>query len=128
MDSINITTGKGKYIVELTATLTGEGILVLLVGGERPHIGAVVLSTIRPSLSNGAGISCSSWVTPLLGHKDDQVAKAASERISCETSQATVVVAGLHIENATPEDIDILIANCDDGVSLLLEKIKATSS
>ena len=98
-------------MVSLTATLTGDGIIIQLFGGEKPHVGAVVIGLPRPSLADPAQISCNSVVVPLLGHKDDEVAKPVAERIARLTGEPTVVIAGLHIEHAMASEINLLKKN-----------------
>lgn len=38
--------GKGKYSVNLVATITMDGLIVGIVRGEKPHVGAVALGTL----------------------------------------------------------------------------------
>ena len=51
---MEFTEGSGRTRVRLQLTAAGEDWQVLLTGGERPHIGAVVLAVPRPSL-RGSG-------------------------------------------------------------------------
>ena len=119
LKTVSTAAGIDRYRVEIAATLTGEGILVLLTGGEQPHIGAVVLSVPRASLT-GAGISCDSWILPVPGHKDAEVAQPAAELICRATGQTTVITAGIHIEPATSGELQMLLNNCTTAVKQLL--------
>ena len=112
-----------KSKVELVAHLTGNGIVVLLLGGEKPHVGAAVITAPRPSLSGESKTSCNSWIVPILGHKDDEVAKPAAEAIATATGQVTVVVAGLHVRDAEIQDISQIIVNCDQLVQEFIKRI-----
>lgn len=109
--SFFVQAGEGKYTVSIAATLTGDGIIVQLLGGEKPHVGAVAVGLPRPSLADPAQISCNSIVVPLLGHKDDEVAKPVAEQLARLCNQPVVVVAGIHIDQATAADIDLLKEN-----------------
>ncbi|MGB9804576.1 hypothetical protein [Desulfofundulus sp.] len=115
--------GKGKHRVELRATLTEEGIMVSLLGGEKPHIGAVVLSIPRPSMAEPGRVSCTSIVVPRLGHKDDELAKPLAEELAKACDQPVVMVAGVHVEKAQAEDIDLLIKNSNEALQHLLKTI-----
>ena len=111
MINLGTCVGEGRYRVEISAILTGNGISVLLTGGEKPHIGAVVMSIPRNSLS-GEGISSDSWVLPVPSHKDVEAAKLVAELICRSTGQVTVVTAGIHIARAEEWELDTLLQNC----------------
>ncbi|MEW5954281.1 MAG: hypothetical protein AB1815_11265 [Bacillota bacterium] len=116
--------GTGKYKVILLTTVTRDGLIVQLLGGERPHVGAVVLSQPRSSLSRPGEISCNSVVVPRLGHKDDEIAKPLAERLTKAFNSPVAVVAGLHVESASAEDIDLLIHNCNRAAAMLLRQLE----
>lgn len=109
--------------VELIAWLTCNGIVVLLQGGEEPHVGAVVLTVPRPSLTGEEKTSCNSWVAPVSGHKDDEIAKPAAEMIASATGKVTVVVAGIHIHAAKTEEIARFLTNCNRLVQKFIKTI-----
>lgn len=120
---ICITAGEGKHRVRLMATLTGEGLVLSLLGGEKPHVGAVVLSIPRPSLADPRRLSCNSVVVPLVGHKDDEIAKPLAEKVAKTTGQPVVLTAGLHIEGATLRDITLLRQNSRRACAGLLKEL-----
>lgn len=123
LKQVSFSAGTGKFLVRLSATITGNGLVVQLMGGEEPHVGAVVLSVPRPSLAMPGILSCNSFVLPLIGHKDDEIAKPVAEKIAVNCGSAVVVIAGIHIEDATGEDIGRLTENCWRTVHLLLDEI-----
>ncbi|MDN5302141.1 MAG: hypothetical protein PWQ60_1655 [Thermoanaerobacteraceae bacterium] len=98
-------TGEGKFSLEAVVTVTQEGVNIYLGGGERPHIGSVAVSQPRSSLKGDGGISCTTSVLNLLGHKDDCLAVPMAEELCRRLKQTVVVTAGVHIDNATAEDI-----------------------
>ena len=53
----------------------------ILCGGDRPHIGAVVLAVPRPSLKDALVLSCDCWVNPVTAHKDHLVAQPLAETL-----------------------------------------------
>lgn len=127
LKKINVNEGNGKYSIILDVTLTSDGMAVQLFGGEKPHVGAMVLSVPRASLADKKQLSCNSIVVPLLGHKDDEVAKPIAEQLACYYGQPVSVTAGIHIDNATPGDIEILRVNCRKAVEKLLEQLNKSS-
>lgn len=120
--------GEGRHLVRAAATVTREGVIVELLGGERPHVGAVALATPRPSLADPTQVSASVAVVPVTGHKDDEVARPAAARAARELNEPVAVVAGLHVDRAGPEDIALLIENAyralDDLLILVGQAIK----
>jgi hypothetical protein len=57
----------------MTAVRSGDDVVVVLGGGERPHIGALAVAIPRPSLADPEQTSSTSSVITLLGHKDDEL-------------------------------------------------------
>ena len=101
----------GNVSLELSADMTGEGIVVFMAGGTKEHVGGVAMSVPRESLS-GNGPSCDTWVIPVPGHKDSIVAEKASAWICRELRMPAVVTAGIHIDNATAGQIADIEAAC----------------
>ena len=123
MKQLVYTAGDGVCKVEMTVSLTGAGVVAQLYGGERPHVGAVALSQPRPSRS-GSGISCNTSVLPLLGHKDDEIAKPVAEELAKAFDQPVVVITGLHVDNADAKTIAALTENCRQVARLCVEQME----
>ncbi|WP_422447710.1 hypothetical protein [Thermoanaerobacterium sp. DL9XJH110] len=102
------TIGEGRLNLKAVVTVVPEGVNIYLGGGEKPHIGTVVISQPRQSLKCDGSISCTTSVFNLLGHKDDGIAIPLAEEICKKLNRLVVVTAGVHIENATIEDIERL--------------------
>ncbi|MFP4609106.1 MAG: hypothetical protein ACOC55_01565 [Candidatus Natronoplasma sp.] len=99
-----ITCGEGKYKVWLKTQKIGEDHLYILGGGERPHIGSMVVKE--------PGKDVRSIV--LGDHKDHVVMIPIAEK-GCEKYDVTVaVVGGIHIEDASEEEIDMIVENCKE--------------
>jgi len=54
---VEVSFGEGKFKVEGTAITTSNGVIVLILGGEEPHIGSVAIALPRPSLRNQTKIT-----------------------------------------------------------------------
>lgn len=119
--------GEGKYLVNLLATITAEGLIVQVLGGDKPHVGAVALSVPRPGLSDPEKVSCNTTVVPLLGHKDDEVAKPVAEKIATALAAPVAAVAGLHIDNASQDEIALLLQNCREVTARFIKEAKEGS-
>lgn len=90
-----------------------------LYGGDKPHVGAVAISLFRPSLSDATKVSCNTSVIPMLGHKDDEVAKPMAEEIAKRFGKPVVVIASIHVDDASPETIRKILENCRGVVQML---------
>ena len=97
-----ITSGEGKYKVWIEEKKIGDGILYILGGGERTHIGGIVVcEPDKPP-----------EVIRLEGHYDDIVLKPIAEMACKKYKTKVVALGGVHIDNASKEDIDKLVENC----------------
>lgn len=128
MRTLTVTAGTGRYRIEVLTTLTAEGLIVQILGGERPHVGAVAIALPRPSLSSPGELRASTTVVPLYGHRDDEIARPAAEKLAVACAQPVVVVAGVHIEAATREEIELLVANVSEAVDELTRLVAAEQS
>ena len=97
------------YEVDVRATEIGNDTLVIIYGGDRPHIGSVVLAYgFKKSSSKGTITS-----TTVPGHKEEELIREPAEIIARHTEGTVVVVGGVHYEELDKEGIDII---CDLGI------------
>lgn len=91
--------------LEVSAAFVGEDILVCLQGGERPHLGCVVQTEPRESLTGDDSVSATSSVLNYPGHKDEVVCRYVAEKISRELKRRVVCTGGFHKDGITIEEI-----------------------
>ena len=84
-----ITSGEGKYKVWLEQKNIGNDLLYVLGGGR------------------------------LEGHYDDVVLKNIAEAACKQYKTNVVAVGGVHVDNATKDEIKLLIKNCNDLVKYI---------
>ncbi|MCG8401701.1 MAG: hypothetical protein MJA84_08900 [Firmicutes bacterium] len=108
--------------VTMLVTQTAGGVIVQLLGGDKPHVGATVITHPRPSLAGGGKTSCNSIVIPELGHKEDELAKPLSEKIAVALNCTVVMVAGIHVDNAGSEEIQQIGQICHELVARFLAR------
>lgn len=101
-----ITSGEGKYKVWLEKKKLGEDIVYFLGGGERSHIGGVVIC--EPDKEP--------QIVRLEGHFDDVVLQPIAETACKKYKTKIVAVGGVHVDNATKDEIDRLVENCKELV------------
>jgi hypothetical protein len=118
-----VKTDEGAYDLEAAVRLIGRDVLVAIWGGEKPHIGAVSMAQPRPSLKDANVISATASVFCLVGHKEDELAKAASEILAAALNTQVVVTAGIHWDNISQDGIEKVIRNSEILVDMILNKL-----
>ena len=98
-----ISAGSGKYKVWLKEIKHGNDIVLLLGGGEKPHIGSVVLC--EPGKK--------ARTLNRKGHFDWMIAKPIAKKFARKTKKPVICVAGIHVDNASKEEIELLKKNCE---------------
>jgi hypothetical protein len=99
-----LTKGAGKYKVFLEKKELDEDILFILGGGEKSHIGGIVY--------------CEKGKTPetikFENHYDYVVLEIIADVACKKYDRNIVVIGGIHIDNASKEEIEIIIKNCKE--------------
>jgi len=108
---------EGRLKIRLDARKIGTDLLIIITGGES-HIGAVGAGT--KSVSK---LATSSVIT-LPGHRDDRIAKDAAEQISKKFGCNCAVIAGIHYDHISPEEIDKIVFMVDDLIEKLEEALR----
>ena len=106
--SFDVSEAEGRFEVFAKVFEIGPDCLVILWGGTRPHIGAVGMAQVRPSLRDPNKRAASSSVFTFVGHKEDMAAKMMSEELAKRLGRNTVVSAGIHWDDLTDVEIAII--------------------
>ena len=104
-----ITSGEGKYKVFLEQKKIGDDLVYILGGGEKSHIGGVIICEPNKSAN----------VIRLEGHYDDIVLKPIAEEACKKYKTKVVAIGGVHVDDATKEEIDKLVENCRELVKCI---------
>ncbi len=105
-----ISAGEGRYNVILKSYKIGKDRLVIISGGEEEHIGSVTLIESKDHLQTMSK----------KGHKDHIVSEKMANVIYDKIGKDLLVICGIHIENASKEEIDILVRNAKECVEQFL--------
>lgn len=98
-----ITSGEGRYRVFIEKLELGDDLVFILGGGEKPHIGGVVIcEPEKPSKT-----------IKLDKHYDHIVLKPIAEAACKKYNKKVLVAGGIHIDNAAKNEIDIIVKNCE---------------
>ena len=99
-----ITSGEGKYKVFLKENKLDDDLVYLLGGGQKSHVGGVVIC--EPGKKT--------QVIKLEGHYDFMVLQPIAEAAFKKYKKKVVVIGGIHIDNATKDEIKIIVNNCKE--------------
>lgn len=124
-ENMVVTEGSMPYEVRAEVCQIGEDVVVLVSGGEKPHVGAVAVGIPRPSLEDPGVVSSTASVFALVGHKEDDVAKIIARKMSALLNKNTVVTVGIHVDNINAEGIKLIQENCDKVVKRILQHYRA---
>lgn len=92
----------------------GKDWLIALSGGEKPHIGCMVLAIPRPSLTGNGQLSTTSSVVNVTGHKDEEICRLLAEQAAMKKGAVTVCTGGFHIDCIKKKQIDEVIQAVQD--------------
>ena len=118
MSALTVTRGEGRFAVTARMERCGSDLLLLVTGGETPHVGASALAQYEPARDSATVSSLCAY-----GHRDDAVAIRFAKAASAAGKCSAAAVAGIHVDDAGPEELKKLMANCDACLAELLERI-----
>lgn len=110
MGEQKITKGEGRTRISLSTQGFGDD-LVVSIYNENAHIGAVAVGEYDHRQNR-----TSTSVITRLGHKDDVIAQKAAYLISKHTKRPSCVIAGVHLDDITEEEIQKFLENTDSLV------------
>ena len=107
-----IRAGEGRYSVRLESYNIGKDMLIVITGGEEDHIGAASL------------IEEKDHVQTIIkkGHQDHVISEKMANIIYDTIGKDLLVVCGIHIDDASKEEIDILMDNAQVCVDIFLKE------
>ena len=100
--------GTGRTRVRLDLVAHGRD-LVLHLGGGVAHVGAVAVA------APGGPV----MLTVVPGHKEGPLAEQAAAALSEAAGCTCAVIAGIHQDDATAEEIAAIVGNVNEGVARL---------
>ena len=121
--------GAHPYKLSAEIKFIGTDLLVVVSGGDAPHIGSVAVALPRPSLHKRRIMSATSSVYNLPGHKDQVIAQRVSEALASKLDCTVVVTAGFHRDGISREGIKRVVENADklaQKIHAALKRVKRT--
>jgi len=91
--------------VEARVEEVGEDLVIAVGGGQRPHVGCVVLAQPLPSKVPGRRWSASCSVLTIPPHKEEPIARGIATQLAEALGRVTVVTAGVHDDGLDAEGV-----------------------
>ena len=121
--SCAVSVKQGKFKINAAMREMGPDILVAVWGGTFPHIGAVGMAQVRQSLKSAEETSATSSVFTFLGHKEDELTKPLAEEITRRLARNAIVVAGIHWDSLTDDEIKTVGKLCQRLSEKIIKKL-----
>jgi hypothetical protein len=103
------TSGEGKYQVFLNKIEMESDLIYILGGGEKPHVGGIVIC--EPDKKP--------QIIKFENHYDHIVLKPIAIAACKKYNKRIVVIGGVHVDNATKDEINLLVKNCNELVKCI---------
>lgn len=121
--------GEGRLRVTLEAHPTGgHGLSGFLFGGTLPHVGGMALASPGAVIDGRRLSSCDLWTSTVPGHKDSLMAEQVARDLCIATGEPVALSAGIHVDDATAQELRTIAENCGIAVSRFLEAYRGGSA
>jgi len=118
----HLQTGEGRAALNLLCFSAGADLIVYISGGVE-HIGAVGLGYCY----NHSDQKANSSVIAISGHKEDDLVKSLSYKLSKSLKTTVAVIAGIHYDNITKSEIRTIIENANHLADELIRHLNSES-
>ena len=99
------------YLLEATVIEMNKDVIITVGGGSFYHIGAVAVGFAHPSIKSQDKTTSTVSLITIPGHKEDLIVQNAAKTLSRLLNSSVVITAGLHIDNASENDIEVIVKN-----------------
>lgn len=111
------------YELTVSAGVVGTDILLLLQGGDMPHLGCVVQAIPRESLSGDGSMSATSSVLNLVGHKDEYLCRTLAEIVAARKKAIVICTGGFHVHDIKQSIIGQLMDVVEEIAEEIVERL-----
>jgi len=114
--------------LEAVCVACGEDLVVVIGGGEKYHVGAAALAISVRSVADPAHRTSSSSLVSVPGHKEEDLARTSSIRLSRALGTSVVVTAGVHEDRIAPDRIAVYLGLSERLVDLIARAYQGLGS
>jgi hypothetical protein len=120
---VRVEDGESGREIWARVTEAGEDFVIVVGGGDRPHVGCVVLALpIQSKNRPGAWSACCSVLT-LPPHKEEPIARGIASRITEALGRVTVVTAGVHEDDLDQDGVAVYLRLGEELAEVLVEHL-----
>jgi hypothetical protein len=116
--------GSGQRYLEGAVTIAGEDVVVAVGGGQRPHVGCVILAAPYPAKRGAGEWSASCSVLTIPPHKEEPIARGIAVTLAAGLGRVTVVTAGVHDDDIDGDGIRTYLRLGEELAETLLARLK----
>jgi hypothetical protein len=109
--------------IEASVNVVGKDLVIAVGGGERPHVGCVVLAQPGQLRAHPEKWSASCSVLTIPPHKEEPMARGIATRIAETLGRVTVVTAGVHEDNLDADGIAVYLRLGEELAEKLVEHL-----
>ncbi len=125
MDLKTFEIAKNHIKIKCGVIVLGDDLLVIIAGGKE-HIGAIAVSIPRTSLKYKDRLSASTSIFTRISHKEDEIVKKVGDKVASSTGKFTTVVAGIHFDNITEDEISLIFELCEQIADRIIREVNKT--
>lgn len=115
-----------KRRIDARVTVVGEDLVVVVGGGEKPHVGCVVLAQPCSPKNPKSFSSASTSVLTIPPHKEEPIARGIAERLAVEFGRVAVVTAGIHDDDIDAAGIAVYLRLGEELAEKLVVDLRET--
>lgn len=117
-DFVKVEVGSGKFALEAQLCATPRGIVVFACSPEYAHVGATAQAIPRPEPGRTATVS----ILAVPCHRDEIPAHDIAAALATRFGVPAVASTGFHVEGASREDLERVLATTRQLIDALEEK------
>ena len=120
---VRVEDGESGREVRARVVEAGEDVVVVVGGGDRPHIGCVVLAPPVASEHRNGEWSASCSVLTIPPHKEEPIAREIASRLTEALGRVTVVTAGVHEDGLDRDGVAVYLRLGKELAAVLVEDL-----
>lgn len=126
--TVTVTDSESGKAITAWIRSVGEDVVVAVGGGERPHVGCVVLAVPIPSRTEPNSWSASCSVMTIPPHKEEPIARGVASQLAATSGRVTVVTAGVHDDNLDRSGVETYLRLGEELADEVARRMAAASN
>jgi hypothetical protein len=103
----------------------GDDVVIVISGGDRPHVGCVVLALPSPARGR-SGFAATSSILVIPSHKEEPIARPVAEAVCSRLGKVTTVTAGVHEDGIDRKGIESYLGLAEKLADAVVHRMRST--